>query len=103
MMSAAHQFPNSNSPTPAEARPRLRTIYSSNSSPDCLHASQPRIDQLEYARLPMISLNKLFSYEVAASRTAVRNSAIPLPVSLDVVNIDGCAAGCLAASVAVIS
>src|SRR3954451_2911475 len=34
------------------------TIYSSNSSPDCLAASHPRIDQLEYARLPMISLNK---------------------------------------------
>ena len=46
-------------------------------------------DQLEQARLPQV---------VAASRMAVRNSATPLPVSLDVVKMVGWAAGCLAAS-----
>ncbi len=41
--------------------------------------------------------------DVAASSIAVRNSAIPLPVSLDVVKMAGCAAGCLAASAAAIA
>src|SRR5438132_4204430 len=36
----------------------------------------------------------------AASKTAVLNSAMPLPVSLDVVKMAGCAAGCFAASLA---
>ena len=50
-------------------------------------------DQLEQVR----------PYVVAASRIAVRNSAIPLPVSLEVVKMDGCAAGCFAASTIVVS
>ena len=42
-------------------------------------------------------------YVVAASRIAVLNSAMPLPVSLDVVKMAGCAAGCFAASTMVVS
>src|SRR4051812_40140715 len=42
----------------SQSASNIGTTSSSNSSPDCLQASQPRIDQLEYARLPMISLNK---------------------------------------------
>src|SRR3954453_2416595 len=36
----------------------IGTTSSSNSSPDCLQASQPRIAQLGSAPLPLISLNK---------------------------------------------
>src|SRR5258708_14380856 len=45
----------------APSASNIGTTSSSNSSPYWLHASHPRIDQLEYARLPMISLNKLVS------------------------------------------